>query len=204
MGCRLSRELNRALHSARKRDVIVLYQHAVIQTESMIEPAADSHRIFLKKPEPGSGLASVGDARSSSLNASDECASQRCDAGQPLHDIERSALAGQKRRRRAFYFRELVTGRDIVAVVNARFEADRIIERAEDRFGDFESAKDKILFGEEPSSRSQPTAHDALRGYVAAPQIFLQEIRGKCVDDSWIEFHLVRYPLTPKRTKRGP
>src|SRR6185503_11404234 len=65
--------------------------------------------------------------------------------------------------------------------------------------------QNEILLGEEASSRSQPAAHHALRGYVASPQIFLQQIRGKCVDDSWIEFHLfVTIRLAAKRTKRSP
>ena len=66
------RALEHGPDAAGDRDVIVLDQDRVIETESVIEAAAATHRIFLQCAQPRRGLARAADAHARAGDATDE------------------------------------------------------------------------------------------------------------------------------------
>ncbi len=87
--------------AAGDRDVVVLDQDRIVEAEAMIEAAAAAHRIFFQRAQAGGGLAGAADAQFGAGGVAHVIRCQRGDAGQPADKIQRGALAGQHRSRRA-------------------------------------------------------------------------------------------------------
>jgi hypothetical protein len=182
----VTRKLDGSADSARQGYVIVLYQNAVIQPEPMIGPATDRDRILFKYPEARRCLSRIRDSGAVALNSIDKSPGERGYSRQPLHDVERRPLPREQSGGGPFDSRELCPGIDPFAIINPRLEHHAVVERAEDRFGDFKSAQHEVLFGKESPASSRPAAHDALSCDVAAAQVFLQQIGRKSENDSGV------------------
>ena len=88
------------------RDVVVLDQHRVEQSDAMVGGAAGAHRVFLERAQRRRGLSRVehGDPPARRV---DESARARRDAREPLEKIERGALADRAACGRAGDFRNV-------------------------------------------------------------------------------------------------
>src|SRR5687767_7544694 len=75
--------------------MIVLDEHRVEQTSTMIAPTTATHCILLQPPPAGSRLSRIVDSRPSSLDSSHILARKRSDARQPTHKIQYGPFAGQ-------------------------------------------------------------------------------------------------------------
>src|SRR5262249_35114601 len=112
-------------------------------------------------------------------------------AGQPLHNVERRTLSGKQCSRGTLDSCKLGTGRNLFAIVDTRLEHNRVIESREDRLGYFKPAEDELLVRDESSSGFRAASYHGLSGNVASPKVFLEQVGGKGVDDSRVEFHSV-------------
>ena len=79
-----------------------LMRIAVVQTGAVVRAAAAAHRVLLERAQAGRRLARVEDARGRALGQLDEAARERGDPAQAADEVERDALAGEDRPRRAF------------------------------------------------------------------------------------------------------
>ena len=102
--------------AAGDRDVVVLDQDRVIEAEAVIEAAAAAHGVFLERAQPRRGLARAADARAVAGGAADEFMRRGRDAGQMAEKVERHALGGEHRARRAGDRHQRGLGRDGGAV----------------------------------------------------------------------------------------
>ena len=69
--------------------MIVLDQHHVVQTETMIGSAAGTDRGFFQFPKPGCCFSGIENGYAIVCSRFDELAGQRCDPAQPLQKIQR-------------------------------------------------------------------------------------------------------------------
>ena len=164
-----ARAFDRRADAARERDVVIFYQHAVVESEAVIAPAAGLHRVLLQHTQARRRLARIHDLRARAFDRFDKLARQRGDAGETLQEIQSRALAAQEHVREAARAGDDLTGFDLVAVGDEGFELLLRVERREDRFGGFESGDDHRFFRYEASARLRVAGHGRLRRDVAAP-----------------------------------
>src|SRR5262249_32982446 len=168
-------KLDRAANAAGQRDVIVLYQHSVIQSKAMIEPATDSDGVLLEHSQSRSSLSRVDDSCAGPFDAVYKRARQRGDARQPLHQVQSGSFADQQYRGGSFDARELGLILYAIAVIGVRLETNVVVQARKDGFRKLEPAQHQILFCEKSPSRALPAANHVLRSDIASPQIFLEQ-----------------------------
>src|SRR5215510_879056 len=125
---------DRVADASSKRDVVVLYQHSVIQSKSVIEPAADSDGVLLEHSKSRSSLSRVDDSCAGALDAVYKRARQRGDARQPLHQVQSGSFADQQYGRGTFDARELGLILYAVAVIGVRLETNVVVQARKDGF----------------------------------------------------------------------
>ena len=74
---------------------------ASYETDAVIDPAAAADGVLLDGPQPGRRLARVEDRDPGAGDLLDETAREGGDSGQAADEVERGALAGEDRPRRA-------------------------------------------------------------------------------------------------------
>jgi hypothetical protein len=89
--------------------VVLLDQHGVEEPEPVVVAAARQHGLLLEHPHPRGRLACVEDASARPLHGAHVERGQRGDAGQAGQEVERDALAGKDRPRRAGHLRHQAT-----------------------------------------------------------------------------------------------
>src|SRR5260363_210961 len=76
--------------------MVFLVQNAVVYPEPLVLPAAGSHRVFLREPQAGQGLARIKNTRARAGNGIHIAPRRRCHARQELQKIERAPLRAQQ------------------------------------------------------------------------------------------------------------
>ena len=128
----LARPQDRRTHASRRRNMVVLYQYAVVQPGAMIAPATHAHGVLLQRAQPRRRLARVHNLRPCVLDRRDTARRQRCDAGEPPQEVERDPLGRQQRARLARDLRQRRASLHRVAIRYLRLETHIGIERGED------------------------------------------------------------------------
>ena len=118
------RALQHRCDAAGDRDVVVLDQDRIVEPEAVIEAAAAAHGIFLERAQARRGLAGAADAQLRAGGMAHIIGGERGDAGQPADEIQRGALAGQHRARRARNRQHVHAGGDGRAVAIMRLDVD--------------------------------------------------------------------------------
>ena len=133
------------LNAAGDRDVIVLDQDRVVETEAMIVTAAAAHRVFFQRPQTRRGLARANDARLGMRDARDESRRRGGDSGQVPEEVERHAFGAEDRPRIAGNGHHLGAALRRRAVVRMRRNRDLWCEPLERR-GDQRQSGDHTGF----------------------------------------------------------
>src|SRR5262245_39902378 len=174
----MSRDLARAVDGAgdatHHRQVIVLDQDAVIESQAVVASAADRHGVFFKHSQSGSRLARVHDLRFRSRDGLNVLARHGGDAGKMLKEVQRNALGREQHLGVAEHPGEDFARFDLLAVGHRRFDLDVLIEPAEDQIGDLEPGQNQVLFGQEAAARVLSRTHDRTGCDVAAPDVFVE------------------------------
>ena len=107
---------NGVCDATRSSYMILLNQKHIVQSETMVEPAAALHGIFFQDAPAGRGFARVENFSFGSGNGIDEFSRQRRDAGKALEKIQRDALAGENGSERAAKTRDVLFRAEIIFV----------------------------------------------------------------------------------------
>ena len=118
------RALQHGDDAAGDRDVIVLDQDRIIEPETVVEPAAAAHGIFLQRAQAGRGLAGTADPHFGAGGVADIIGGEGGDTGKPADKIQRGALAGQHGARRARNRQDLHARGDHGTVAKMSLDAD--------------------------------------------------------------------------------
>jgi hypothetical protein len=92
-----ARRVDRARERACRADVIFLQHYCVVETNAVIGSAAHAHRVFLRQPQPGYGLAGVEDLRAGAAHRVGVACGHGGGAAQGLQEIQRGALGADQR-----------------------------------------------------------------------------------------------------------
>src|SRR5215813_162028 len=95
---RSSCELDCMSNASGQRDVVILDQYPVIQTEPMISAAADGYRIFFEHPKPRCRLACVHNLSTGAGNAIHKFPGQSGHGGESLKKIQSGSFAVKNHR----------------------------------------------------------------------------------------------------------
>ena len=117
-----ARPQDRRAHASRRRDMVILDQHAIIQPGAMVAPAAHAHRVLLQRAQPRRRLARIHDLRPCIPHRRDTARRQRGDAGEPPQEVERGPLGRQQRARLARDLRQRRASLHRVAIRHERLE----------------------------------------------------------------------------------
>ena len=178
------RLLERRLHAAGDRDVVVLDQHRVVEAEAVIEAAAAAHRVFLERAQPRRGLAGAADACLGVADLRHVSGGERGHAREAAEEIQRRALGRKDRRGGTFDLGEQRSRRDLVAVAMAGAEGDFLIEHQECAPRAFEAGDSAGLARDELGSGPRACGQGRRRGDVAgAAQVFVERAAHRFVDD---------------------
>ncbi len=82
---------------ARRRDVVVLDQHPVIEGEAVVVPPARADGVLVEDPESGRGLSGIEDFCMRSRDGIDIAPGEGGDPAHPLQQIQGDPLRGQNR-----------------------------------------------------------------------------------------------------------
>src|SRR5690242_7451768 len=82
-------------NTSRKRNVIVFDENTIGKIETMVLPAAATHRVFIDHPQPGKSFARVKNSCLRPRDCIDEFPSQCSNAAHALQQIQNYALAGK-------------------------------------------------------------------------------------------------------------
>src|SRR5262245_48519231 len=97
MTCAPARTLQDSPDAACDRDMVVLDQHGIVETEAVVEATAAAHCVFLERAQARRGLARAADARARAFDAADEFVRCGRHAGEMTEEIERDAFGRQHR-----------------------------------------------------------------------------------------------------------
>ena len=92
---------HRGADAAGRRGVVLLDEDRVEQAEAVVRPAARGDRGLLERAQPRRRLARVEDPRAGALDLADRARGRGRDARQAAEEVQRRALGGQDRPRRA-------------------------------------------------------------------------------------------------------
>ena len=96
--------------------MIVLYEHHVVQAKTMINATACDHCSLFQCAQPGRGFACIQDLGRMVSNGINKLARKRCDAAETLQKIQRDAFRFQNRTRQAAHFDNDIAGNNVVAI----------------------------------------------------------------------------------------
>jgi hypothetical protein len=113
--------------------VVVLDQRRVTQSHSVVDTAADAHRVLLQRPQPRQRLARVADLCVRPGHRLDPGRRRRRDAGQMADQVEHRPLGGQEPLRRCLRNQNHAARIEPLAVLDAVFQpmavlAEHLIE----------------------------------------------------------------------------
>src|SRR5207244_828895 len=80
-------------NSTGERNMIVLNQDSVGKVQTMVLPAAATHRVFIDHPQPRDRLPGIEDSGFSAGHSLDELTCERCNSAHTLQEIQDHALA---------------------------------------------------------------------------------------------------------------
>lgn len=110
--------------------MVVLDQHAIVEAEAVIDPAAGSDRLLLQRPQARGRLAGAGDPRVMRPRGRDGG-----DPREVAQEVQRYALCGQHRPCRAVDAHHRLADLDFAAVGPVDGDAHRRIEQPERQCG---------------------------------------------------------------------
>src|SRR5207253_4208810 len=96
--------------------VIVFYEHHVVQAKAMINTTSCNHRSLFQCAEPGRGFACVQDLGRMVSNGIDKLARKGRDAAEMLQKVQRDTFRFQNRTRQAAHLYNNIASDDFVAI----------------------------------------------------------------------------------------
>jgi hypothetical protein len=169
--------------AARDRDVVVLDQDRVIQTEAVVESAAAAHCVFFQRAEPRRRFPCATNACLRVCGQLDECCSGRRDAGQVAEEVQGGALGRENRAGIAFDSEQRGFRRDRGTIAVMRFDRDLRIELGECRLDQRQPGHRSGLARHGHGARARSFRHRRNRGDIAgAAEILGQRARHRGID----------------------
>src|SRR5262249_58890438 len=100
-----------------KSDVILLYQHSIVEAEPAVTTPANRDRITLEHSQSGRRLAGIHDLHPGVVDTVHESSGQRRDCRHSLEQIQSRAFASQQDSRRTFDPGEVLAAGYAVCIV---------------------------------------------------------------------------------------
>ena len=160
--------------------VVLLDEDGVAEPEAVIEPAAGLDCALLELAQAGRRLTRVEDARLGAVNRVDVACGQRRHTRQPPEEVERHALTGQDRPRRAFDR----THRPPIAplpLARERHEPKRLVDLTKDRFGNVDPGNDTGLLLIDPSPSMRVLGHKDPARDIPPPEVLRKRLLDQVV-----------------------
>ena len=112
------RALEHPADAAGDGNVVVLDQHGVIESETVVETAAATNGVFFERAQARRRLAGTANARARPGDTAHELMRRSGHARETSQEIERGAFAGKHGARRPTHRHQLGLGRDARAVAH--------------------------------------------------------------------------------------
>src|SRR5438105_366402 len=183
----LASSSNRLANSADQGGVICLDEYSVVQAGTMIDAAAQKHRVLFQHAQSGRGLAGVGNLRFGSFDGARKLPRRGRDSRQMTQQVERDSLAGEQHIRKAAGARDNFSRFDFLAVAGEGFDLLLRIERYENFFRGLEPSHNHFLAGDEAAARAHVAHQRRLRGYVAASEVFAKKETNARIQRPFVE-----------------
>ncbi len=121
----------------------------------MITTAAMLHGEFVDRAQAGRGLPSIEYCSFGSGDRPNELARQSRNSRHPSEKVQRRALSRQNRSRRAFRFKQQLSGCDLGSVSIVQAETHVNIQHQKDSLSDRQTRHRAVLFGDDSSYRAR-------------------------------------------------
>src|SRR5574338_1569913 len=105
-------------NAAGRDDVVLLDQHTVIETDTVVDAATDGHRVFLSQAKTRQGLAGIHDMCAGAGHGVHKAARHRGRAGKELEEVEGRPLGGQQGPGTGHHVAQGLTGLDQVPILD--------------------------------------------------------------------------------------
>jgi len=155
----------------KRREMVVLDEHQIVETEPMIAPAATSYRVFLEAPPAGRGLARIEDLNVQTFDAVHVLRGERCDARKPLDKIQRHAFGTEDRPRRPRDSQDTAPRLYPLPVFCERLHANKRRKLAKRNHGKSQPGDNQRLTRAHHGHHLRAQRHGGQRGHVAAPDV---------------------------------
>src|SRR5439155_13780152 len=119
-------------------DVIALNENTIIQSVTMVHPAAEQDGVFFQHAQTWHRLACIGDSRVCSFDRLNELSRDGRNAGKMLKQVQRNAFAGEQYISKTARARDDFARFDLFAVRCKCFELLLWIECGKDFLSSFE------------------------------------------------------------------
>lgn len=183
--------------------MVVFDEHHVEQTDAMILPAAAAHRIFLKAPPTGRGLACIENFCARAFDEIGKLRRCRGHAAQALNKIKRYAFRAQKRPTGTGNFQKRRTGFHALAIAGKFLDLYLRRKFAEGEFGKLNPRHGQRFAGVHQRNRFSRGWNGSERGDVAAAEIFCQRGANGPADFCDGKFHVHKMAAEPKRKSKN-
>ncbi len=174
--------------AARKPDVVVLDQDAVVEARPMVAAAARAHRILLERAQRRCRLARV-EHDNPTVGRVDIAPRQRGDTREPLQEVERRPFGSQHQRSRAFDLGGDRTSLAAIAVAIPERDVHGGIELTERLRRHVEARQDARRLDHDRAVPADVGRHGGLRRDVAPPEV----LRERATDDLTIDRRIERF-----------
>jgi len=171
-----ARGAHRGPDRAGRRDVIFLDQHQVVESHAVIAAATASHRVLLCATQPRQGLAGVEDPTAGSRHRAHVMLSRGGRGREQLQEVERRALPGEQRTRRAAQLTQDIAGCDRGALGMLPADPHAGIELQEGLLEPGRAAQDRVLAAQHRGARLL-SGGDQRCGDIARADILAQRAR---------------------------
>ena len=109
---------DRGTDAAANGDVVVLDQHTIVQTQTVITRPAHLRRMLFQRTQAGQGFTRIDQYSACALDALDILRGQGGDTGEMLQKIEHGALGSEQTTRRTRHHRQGGTSGDMVTILD--------------------------------------------------------------------------------------
>ena len=163
--------------AAGESNVVVLDEHAVVESHAMVLAAADRNSVLFEHPKPGCRLTRIDDLSVGTLDRFHILTCQCRNTRHPLHEIESSAFTDEQYISITLQGRENGTVLDLITLAERRLDLAALrIQMKEHRLGNIDPAQNDILFCQETAVAARVGRNRGCRRDVTAPNVLSEKL----------------------------
>src|ERR1700674_3270909 len=182
------RFVHRCLDSSSQRYMVLFQKDCVIESESLVGPAARLHCIFFQRPQAWRRFPRIPNPCFSPCQLLHEAPRQRGNSAKMRKKIQRGSLAGKNCAGISLDLHDLRAGFDKRPIVVRAGDPDLWIQCTEDLFGDRQPRANKCLSCEDVGPSRRARWYHGRGRRVARPEIFLERSAHQVI-------YIVRIPI---------